>query len=83
MTAKNKEEIKVSVIQLISSQFNISVEQVTGGVSLRDLNADSLDMVELVMKLEEEFGIEIPEEKVPELKTVDDLVDFIGTSVGV
>lgn len=42
-----------------------------------DLKADSLDIVEMVMELEDEFGVSVPDEKVSTLKTVGDLVEFI------
>jgi len=42
-----------------------------------DLNADSLDLFEMVMALEEEFGIEIPSEDLEQLKTISDVVDYI------
>ena len=42
-----------------------------------DLGADSLDIVELIMAFEEEFGVEIPDEKAAEIKTVQDIVDYI------
>lgn len=44
---------------------------------IEDLGADSLDIVELLMNLEEAFGINVPDEDVPELKTVKDVADYI------
>jgi acyl carrier protein len=46
---------------------------------IEDLGADSLDIVELVMKMEEEFGIEIPDEEAEKIKTVNDVVEYIKT----
>ena len=48
---------------------------------LDDLGADSLDVVELVMALEEEFGIEVPDEDVETIKTVNDIVTYLTTRV--
>ncbi len=45
---------------------------------LDDLGADSLDVVELVMALEEEFGIEVPDEDVENIRTVGDIVSYLG-----
>ena len=47
---------------------------------LTDLGADSLDLVEVLMSLEEEFGISIPDEVIPEIKTVGDLVKYIDAN---
>ncbi|MFZ8933165.1 MAG: acyl carrier protein, partial [Bacteriovoracaceae bacterium] len=44
-----------------------------------DLNLDSLDIVELMMKMEDDFGVEIPEEDAEKLKTVNDVVTYLGT----
>jgi acyl carrier protein len=54
------------------------VSEVTTGASfIDDLGADSLDIVELVMKMEEEFAIEIPDEEAEKIKTVNDVVEYI------
>ena len=48
---------------------------------LDDLGADSLDVVELVMALEEEFGIEVPDEDVEGIRTIGDIVQYVGSRV--
>ncbi len=48
---------------------------------LDDLGADSLDVVELVMALEEEFGIEVPDEDVERMKTINDIVEYLRSRV--
>ena len=48
---------------------------------LDDLGADSLDVVELVMALEEEFGIEVPDEDVENIRTIGDIVRYVGSKV--
>ncbi len=48
---------------------------------LDDLGADSLDVVELVMALEEEFGIEVPDEDVEAIRTIGDIVQYVGSRV--
>ena len=50
---------------------------------MNDLNADSLDMVELVMELEDEFDLTIPDEEAEKLKTVGEVVDYIQKTVAV
>lgn len=63
---------------VIVEQLNVSASQVTEEADfIKDLNADSLDVVELIMALEEKFGIEIPDEQAEKIKTVGDAVRFI------
>ena len=79
---KNKEEImEVSqdkIRQIIAEQLGVKKEEVTDNAKfVDDLGADSLDTVELVMALEEEFGIEIPDEDAEKLATVGDALRYI------
>ena len=64
--------------EIISEQLEISEELITMESNLmEDFDADSLDLVDLVMSVEDEFGVEVPEEAVENLKTVGDVVKFI------
>jgi acyl carrier protein len=66
------------VQKVVCEELSVSPEQVTLEASFTDdLNADSLAVVELVMRLEEEFSIEIPDEDVEGLKTVGDAVNYV------
>jgi acyl carrier protein len=66
------------VKQIIIDQLGVEENEVTPAASfVDDLGADSLDRVELIMALEENFDIEIPDEKAETLKTVQDAVDYI------
>lgn len=66
------------VKQLIAEQLNKSIEEVTDEKEVvKDLGADSLDVVEMLMSLEEEFGITVPEEDAVNIKTVGDIVKLI------
>ena len=66
------------VKQIIASQLGVEIEEVTPDASfVDDLGADSLDTVELVMALEEEFGIEIPDEDAENISTVNDAISYI------
>ena len=66
------------VNKIIISQLNVSEEQVTPAASfIDDLGADSLDQVELVMALEEEFDTEIPEEEAEKLQTVGSVIEYV------
>ena len=67
------------VRDIICEQFDLEPDQVTENTLLKeDLDADSLDLVDLVMSFEDEFQIEVPEEEVRNIKTVGDIVKYIG-----
>ena len=64
---------------IIAEQLGVKAEEVTPEASfIDDLGADSLDTVELIMALEEEFGIEIPDEDAEKLTTVGDAIKYIA-----
>ncbi|MBP1549908.1 MAG: acyl carrier protein [Oscillospiraceae bacterium] len=66
------------VKEIIVDQLDVDADKVTNGANIQDdLGADSLDVVDLVMSLEEEFDIEIPDEAVEGIKTVGDIVKYI------
>ncbi len=66
------------VKKIIAKQLGVNEDQVVPTASfINDLGADSLDTVELVMALEEEFDIEIPDEEAEKIKTVGDAVNYI------
>ncbi|MCY4523136.1 MAG: acyl carrier protein [Halobacteriovoraceae bacterium] len=66
------------VIQLISDATKIEASKITASSSfVDDLKLDSLDIVELMMKMEDEFGVEIPEEEAEGLKKVQDVVQYL------
>ena len=69
--------------QIIADQLGVKKEEVTDNAKfVDDLGADSLDTVELVMALEEEFGIEIPDEEAEKLVTVGDALRYIEEKTG-
>jgi len=69
--------------QIIADQLGVKKEEVTDSAKfVDDLGADSLDTVELVMALEEEFGIEIPDEDAEKLMTVGDALRYIEEKSG-
>ncbi len=66
------------VKELIVDKLSVNPNDVTENASfVEDLGADSLDIVDFVMALEEEFGIDIPDEEAQKIKTVKDAVDYI------
>jgi acyl carrier protein len=67
------------VIEIIVEQLGVSEEEVTLEASfIDDLGADSLDLVELIMAMEEEFGVEISDEDAEKIQTVQDVVNYIN-----
>ena len=76
------EEVFERVKKVIIEQLGVTESAVTSEASfLDDLSADSLDIVELVMALEEEFDIEIPDEDAEKVNTVGDVVEYIKDNV--
>lgn len=66
------------VKEIIMDQLDVEEDKVTSGANIQDdLGADSLDVVDLIMSLEEEFNVEIPDEAVEGIKTVGDIVKYI------
>ena len=75
----SQEEIFQKVKKIVAEQLSVDPEQVTPEASFaNDLGADSLDTVELVMALEEEFDVEIPDEAAEGISTVQAAVDYIN-----
>ncbi len=70
--------IQQEVIDIIVEQLGVDANDVSPAKSfVEDLNADSLDLTELIMTFEERFGFEISEEDAEKLKTVSDVIDYI------
>ena len=71
-------DVQEKIIDIISSQLSVPKEKVVPQASFTDdLGADSLDLVELVMAMEEEFGMEIADEDAEKLQTVQDTIDYV------
>ena len=77
MGAFSEERVK----QIIVDQLGVAPEQVTEASFIDDLGADSLDTVELVMALEEEFDLEIPDEDAEKMTTVADAIKYLESHV--
>ena len=78
-----EKSIEVRIKEIIVEQLGVKTEQVTPEAKfIEDLGADSLDTVELVMRLEEEFGSEISDEDAEKLVSVGDVIRYIEESQG-
>ncbi len=74
--------VEKRVIEIIVEQLGVSEEEVTMEASfIDDLGADSLDLVELIMAMEEEFSLEISDEDAEKIQTVQDVVNYISEHV--
>jgi acyl carrier protein len=69
------------VKKILSEQLEIEEDKITID-SVEDLKADSLDIVELIMDLEQEFDLEIPDEDLPKVNSVRDVVEYIENKLG-
>lgn len=70
--------MKDKVLDIIAEQLNIEPEDLKPEMDfVDDLNQDSIELVELIMSLEDEFGIEVDEEKLEQIRTVGDVLDLV------
>jgi acyl carrier protein len=82
-SADSRSAVETKVREIVCEQLGVSDEEVTPDASfVDDLGADSLDLVELVMALEEEYDTEISDEEAEKIKTVQDVIDYIGRHKG-
>ena len=76
-------EIAEKVTKIVAEQLGVKEEEIKPESSfVNDLGADSLDTVELVMALEDEFGMEIPDEEAEKITTVGDAIKYIEEKIG-
>ena len=76
------EQIRQRVIDIVCEHLAVNKDQVSDNTSfIEDIGADSLDIVELVMELEEEFDIQIPDDQAEKIKTVGEAVEYIKAAV--
>ena len=74
--------VEQKVIEIVCEHLAVNKEQVTRNTNfIEDIGADSLDIVELIMELEEEFDIQIPDDQAEKIKTVGQAVEYIKAEV--
>jgi acyl carrier protein len=74
----DREEVLGKIQEITADRLGVDEGDVTSDASFReDLEADSLDLVELIMELEEQFGMEIPDEEAEKITTVEEAVDYV------
>ena len=79
----DKAEIQAKVCSVLAEHFDKDASTLSGGTRFReDLDADSLELMEVNLQLEEEFEISIPEEEMEDVKTVGEAVDLIAAKLG-
>lgn len=78
--AFSREDTQGKVFVIIAEKLSIPAANISSDVSFKDLGADSLDVVEIIMNFEESFGIEIKDEDAEQIKTVGQAVDLIHAS---
>jgi acyl carrier protein len=77
-------ELEQKVCKILADNLSVPESQVTPAARFQeDLDADSLDLVEAVLALEEEFGVTIPEEEMEGVKTVGQAIQLVATKLGV
>lgn len=82
MTETREAELTIRIVEMIAKQLKVSVDEVEMHHSLTDdLGADSLDTAELMMEVEEVFEIEITDDEVETLQTVQETVDFVSKAL--
>jgi acyl carrier protein len=75
-------EMKDRIVEIIANQLGLELEEVSSEASVvDDLGADSLDVVELIMAIEEEFDVEIPDSEAEKIIKVQNIFDYMGTAL--
>lgn len=77
MAGPERQETYAKIVDIVSKKLNVDKAAVERAHSFSELGADSLDMVEIVMKLEEDFGVEINDEDAEKLTNLNQVVDYI------
>jgi acyl carrier protein len=77
MAPLEKPEVRKIIVRIIAEELKVDESAIHEGMTLEELGADSVDMVQIIMKLEEQFGIEINDQEAENMKTFADIVDYV------
>ena len=70
--------MRETILKLIADEFNMDVSDLREDMSFQDdLNADSIELVELIMSIEDELDVQVDDEKIEELKTIGDVLEYV------
>lgn len=79
----SEEEIFNQIKDMIADNFDVDKDEITEDTNfMNDLDADSIDLVEFILQLEDEFGAEIPDDEAEKIKTIGDAVSYIKSHQG-
>jgi acyl carrier protein len=78
MASFDRNDTLQKIVDVIVKELKIEPSAVKVNVTFQDLGVDSLDMVQIIMKCEEQFGLEIPDETAEQFHTINDVVDYIN-----
>lgn len=73
-------QIRAVITGLVRGMDGVDAGQMPATASLEDLGIDSMSMMDLLAKVEREFGIEVPDEQLPVIVSIEDLVDFVASA---
>ena len=80
---KKSEKLLERVVQMIASAYNIDPATLDRHTNLQnDLDLDSMSLVQSIVEIEDEYGVEIPEKKLFKMRTIGDIVDFLEEAIG-
>jgi acyl carrier protein len=77
MAVFDTQDTKHKIIGIVAAELKIDKSKVTDNAQLADLGADSLSLLEIIFQLEEQFGIEIPDDQAEQFKTLQNVVDYV------
>lgn len=77
-----REEIQQELLSIVGDQLGQPIESIEDDATFTSLGADSLDMVEMIMRVEEKFEIQIDDDEIESYKTFNEFVDFVTRKVG-
>jgi acyl carrier protein len=74
---KERQDTFNKIVDIVVEKLNVQKSMVQGPATLEDLGADSLDIIEIIMKIEEQFDVQVDDDVVENLKTLDQVVDYV------